>query len=79
MDDLIHCVIFKYVVYMYTTYYMFLFSDEGIEYLCTWNLPKRNEKISVAKIEYNTAKLDVLIIPVNECLFGEDITGDGKR
>ncbi|XP_060561993.1 uncharacterized protein LOC132721668 [Ruditapes philippinarum] len=53
--------------------------EKGIEYLCTWNLPCRKEQISIAKIDYNTAKLDGLIVPVNECLYGEDINGKDER
>ncbi|XP_060594926.1 uncharacterized protein LOC132749225, partial [Ruditapes philippinarum] len=53
--------------------------EKGIDYLCTWNLPRSKEQISIAKIDYNTVKLDVLIIPVNQCLLGEDINGKGIR
>ncbi|XP_060564935.1 uncharacterized protein LOC132724136 [Ruditapes philippinarum] len=53
--------------------------ENGIEYLCTWNLCQSKEQISIAEIDYKTAKLDGLIILVNECLYGEDISGNGER
>lgn len=47
--------------------------NDGIEYLATWKLNGVCQ-ISVAEVvDFKKAKLDLLIVPVNECMIGEDI------